>query len=180
MEIMATSLNFRSKEPLSQQLAARIQKLIEQEDLKPGDQLPAVRSMAETLQVNFNTVARAYRALDQAGWISTQRGRGTYVLEPENRISPGKAPAKDSITENNLIHAAADLCQQAVHSGMTRRQLHRLVDRQLTRARILNPGVKQRHRRRFQKRINATPPWVPGDFKSSDKPGVRPHQRKRR
>ena len=180
METLATSLNFRSKEPLSQQLTARIQKLIEQEDLKPGDQLPAVRSMAEILQVNFNTVARAYRTLDQAGWISTQRGRGTYVLEPENRIPQGTAPVKDSITKNNLIQAAADLCQRAVHSGMTRRQLHQLVDRQLTRARILNPGVKQHHRRKFQKRINATPLWSPGEIKSSDKAGIHPHQRKRR
>ncbi len=47
----------------------------------PGDQLPPVRQLAEDLQVNFNTVARAYRLLDEAGVISTQHGRGTYLLE---------------------------------------------------------------------------------------------------
>jgi GntR family transcriptional regulator len=41
-----------------------------------------VRQLATDLRVNFNTVARAYRILDEAGVISTQQGRGTYVLEP--------------------------------------------------------------------------------------------------
>jgi GntR family transcriptional regulator len=49
--------------------------------LKPGDQLPTVRHLALDLRINFNTVARAYRMLDEAGFISTQQGRGTYVLE---------------------------------------------------------------------------------------------------
>jgi len=49
--------------------------------LKPGDQLPTVRQLALELRVNFNTVARAYRMLDEAGLISTQQGRGTYILE---------------------------------------------------------------------------------------------------
>jgi len=38
-----------------------------------------VRQLAEELRVNFNTVARAYRILDEAGVISTQQGRGTYI-----------------------------------------------------------------------------------------------------
>ncbi|MBI3737610.1 MAG: GntR family transcriptional regulator [Chloroflexi bacterium] len=49
--------------------------------LKPGDQLPTVRALASELRVNFNTVARAYRLLDEAGIISTQQGRGTYIME---------------------------------------------------------------------------------------------------
>ena len=49
--------------------------------MKPGDQLPTVRAMASELRVNFNTVARAYRLLDEAHIISTQQGRGTYITE---------------------------------------------------------------------------------------------------
>jgi GntR family transcriptional regulator len=49
--------------------------------LKPGDQLPTVRGLAEELRINFNTVARAYRILDEARIISTQQGRGTYITE---------------------------------------------------------------------------------------------------
>jgi GntR family transcriptional regulator len=49
--------------------------------LHPGDQLPTVRALALELRINFNTVARAYRILDEAGIISTQQGRGTFILE---------------------------------------------------------------------------------------------------
>ena len=49
--------------------------------LIPGDQLPTVRQLAADLRVNFNTIARAYRILDEVGLISTQHGRGTYVWE---------------------------------------------------------------------------------------------------
>jgi len=56
--------------------------------LKPGDQLPTVRALAEELRVNFNTVARAYRILDEARIISTQQGRGTYITEiPPPRVT---------------------------------------------------------------------------------------------
>ncbi len=40
------------------------------------------------MEVNFNTVARAYRILDEIGAISTQQGRGTYVIEPGGTDAP--------------------------------------------------------------------------------------------
>ena len=40
-----------------------------------------MRALALELRVNFNTVARAYRLLDEARIISTQQGRGTYITE---------------------------------------------------------------------------------------------------
>jgi GntR family transcriptional regulator len=55
--------------------------MVESGALKAGDQLPTVRQMATELRVNFNTIARAYRLLDEAGLISTQHGRGTYIWE---------------------------------------------------------------------------------------------------
>src|SRR5512133_2358803 len=44
-----------------------------------GDQLPTVRELVAELRVNFNTVARAYRMLDEAGLISTQRGQCAWA-----------------------------------------------------------------------------------------------------
>jgi GntR family transcriptional regulator len=56
--------------------------------LQPGDRLPTVRGLAAQLGVNFNTVARAYRLLAAAGVLSTQQGRGTYILERARLRSP--------------------------------------------------------------------------------------------
>ncbi|OGO15085.1 MAG: hypothetical protein A2Z14_05265 [Chloroflexi bacterium RBG_16_48_8] len=75
-------LDFRSHVPIYIQIVDRIKHLIATGVLKPGDQLPTVRQLAADLRVNFNTIARAYRMLDESGVISTQQGRGTYVLEP--------------------------------------------------------------------------------------------------
>jgi GntR family transcriptional regulator len=47
--------------------------------LRPGMRLPTVRQLAIQLQVNPNTVARAYRELEIRGIVRTQRGTGTFV-----------------------------------------------------------------------------------------------------
>ena len=77
-------LNFRSGDPIYLQIAEQFEQRIADGELKPGDQLPTVRELANELEVNFNTVARAYRILDDSGSISTQQGRGTYVIEPDS------------------------------------------------------------------------------------------------
>jgi GntR family transcriptional regulator len=74
-------LDFRSGLPIYTQIVNQIQSQLANGILKPGDQLPTVRALAEELRVNFNTVARAYRLLDEAHIISTQQGRGTYITE---------------------------------------------------------------------------------------------------
>ena len=79
---MFADLDFRSHIPIYVQLVERVKQLVATGALQPGDQLPTVRQLAAELRVNFNTVARAYRLLDESGVISTQQGRGTYVLEP--------------------------------------------------------------------------------------------------
>ena len=74
-------LDFRSGFPIYVQIMDQIRKLVAAGDLKQGDQLPTVRQLANDLRINWNTVARAYRLLDEAGLISTQHGRGTYIWE---------------------------------------------------------------------------------------------------
>ena len=85
---MHIQLDFRSGQPIYMQIVEQVRQQIARGDLKPGDQLPTVRQLATDLRVNFNTVARAYRLLDESGLISTQHGRGTYVWEtPSEEIT---------------------------------------------------------------------------------------------
>lgn len=79
--MLKLDLDFRSNVPLTNQIVAQIQNQLADGVLHPGDQLPTVRALAAELRVNFNTVARAYRLLDEAGIISTQQGRGTFILD---------------------------------------------------------------------------------------------------
>ena len=87
---MNLEIDFRSGIPIYLQVVERIKERIAGGSLAPGAQLPTVRSLALELRVNFNTIARAYRILDEVGMISTQQGRGTYVLQ----ISPPEVSEK--------------------------------------------------------------------------------------
>ena len=74
-------IDFRSGIPIYIQIMDQVKHMIATDQLNPGTQLPTVRQLAADLRVNFNTVARSYKLLDEAGIISTQHGRGTYILD---------------------------------------------------------------------------------------------------
>ncbi len=104
---MNIELDFRSGIPIYLQVVDRIKEMIADGHLKPGNQLPTVRALATELRVNFNTVARAYRILDEAGVISTQQGRGTYILEnPPPEVSDAMRSATfETLTDRYLADA---------------------------------------------------------------------------
>jgi len=92
---MDIQVDFQSGIALYEQIAHRILMLIENDQLLAGDQLPTTRELAVELGVNFNTVARAYRMLDQGCVITTQQGRGTYILETKKLKTGGKRNQED-------------------------------------------------------------------------------------
>lgn len=92
---MKIKINFRDHVPIYTQLMSQIKHLIATSELQPGDQLPTVRQLAADLRVNFNTVARAYRLLDEEGIISTQHGRGTFILDPPSEEKAREIRRKD-------------------------------------------------------------------------------------
>ena len=104
---MLIEIDFRSPLPIYAQIVERIKHLVATDLLQVGEQLPTVRQLAADLRVNFNTVARAYRILDEAGVISTQQGRGTYVLEPmpPEQSQRLREVALESLVRNFLVDA---------------------------------------------------------------------------
>ena len=105
---MYIQLDFRSGQPIYVQIVEQIRQMIANGELKLGDQLPTVRQLATDLRVNFNTVARAYRLLDEAGLISTQHGRGTYIWETptEETTRQLRQQNLDGLTRRFLSEAA--------------------------------------------------------------------------
>jgi len=101
-------IDFRSGLPIYIQIVNQVQAQVAGGVLNPGNQLPTVRALAEELRVNFNTVARAYRILDEARIISTQQGRGTYITE----IPPPK------VTEKLRKEALEALTQRYISEAM--------------------------------------------------------------
>ena len=79
-----------SGEPIYRQLVRQITHAITTGALKTGDRLPTLRQFASDLVINPNTVARAYRELEQAGLIEGGPRKGTFV-----RYAPPKLVARE-------------------------------------------------------------------------------------
>jgi GntR family transcriptional regulator len=67
--------------PIYKQIVNQIKYLVASGRLTPGEELPPIRTLAENLVVNPNTVARAYRELELAGVVTKRRTTGTYVSD---------------------------------------------------------------------------------------------------
>jgi len=72
--------------PLFTQLITQIKQAVVDEALKPGDALPSIRQLANDLEVNNKTVAKAYRLLERDSVIQTKGYRGTYI-HPDARAN---------------------------------------------------------------------------------------------
>ncbi len=118
-------LDFHSGLPIYNQIVDQIQQSIAAGTLKPGDQLPTVRALAEELRVNFNTVARAYRLLDESRIISTQQGRGTYIMEiPPPEIS-------ERMRRESLQSLARRYIRESKRLEFSSREISQMVSDQL-------------------------------------------------
>jgi DNA-binding transcriptional regulator YhcF (GntR family) len=80
----------QSELPYYEQIVARIKEAVAAGDLNPGDRLPPVRRLADSLELAPGTVARAYSRLEQEGVIETAGPRGTTVAFPRG-ASPRRA-----------------------------------------------------------------------------------------
>lgn len=76
---MQIHINTRDGVPIYLQIVNQIKYLVSAGRLSEGEELPPIRSLAERLVVNPNTVARAYRELEVAGIVEKRRTAGTYV-----------------------------------------------------------------------------------------------------
>jgi GntR family transcriptional regulator len=91
-------LDFDTAQPAYLQIVHELARQIVRGRLHQGQRLPTVRSLANQLGLNFNTVARAYRILQRQGLISAQRGRGTYVTRRTPRSAATRRRALIDLT----------------------------------------------------------------------------------
>jgi GntR family transcriptional regulator len=73
--------------PIYLQIVSQVKYLVASGRLSPGEELPAIRTLAEQLVINPNTVARAYRELEQAGIVTMRRTAGTYVSDTTSPLA---------------------------------------------------------------------------------------------
>ncbi len=74
-------INYRDSRPIYEQIRENLLKLITTGVLPPNEKLPSVRELASDLAINPNTIQRAYRELENEGYIYKVSGRGTFVSD---------------------------------------------------------------------------------------------------
>ena len=110
--------------PVYLQLMEQIKHAIETGALRPGDQLPGIRPLAEQLVINPNTVAKVYRELEHEGVIELRHGAGAFVAR--------NARAKkvtEKVRAGQAIVAAT--VEQLRKRGMTDDEIRRLFEAEL-------------------------------------------------
>jgi len=73
--------------PIYLQIVNQVKYLVASGRLEAGEELPPIRTLAEQLLINPNTVARAYRELETAGVVTKRRTAGTYVSEATSPLA---------------------------------------------------------------------------------------------
>jgi len=110
--------------PIYLQLMEQVKHSIETGALRPGEQLPGIRPLAEQLVINPNTVAKAYRELEHEGVIELRHGAGAFVS--------GQARAR-KVTEK--LRAGQSIVAVTVErlrkSGVTDEEIRRLFEAEL-------------------------------------------------
>ncbi|OLN24096.1 GntR family transcriptional regulator [Domibacillus antri] len=81
------TIDTRSRVPIYEQLTEKLKELIIWEVMKEDEQLPSVRSLAQDLTINPNTIQKAYRELEREGYIYSIPGKGSFVSPVKNEIN---------------------------------------------------------------------------------------------
>jgi GntR family transcriptional regulator len=118
---LAISLSPASDVPIFRQIVQQIHRAVSLRQLRVGEQLPAVRTLAEILVVNPNTVARSYQELIRDGVLESRSGRGVFVTEKRQIFSQPERLRR-------LQHAAEQLCHEAVMLGSGLPEIRDILD----------------------------------------------------
>jgi GntR family transcriptional regulator len=124
--------------PIYLQIMEQVKHGVETGALRPGEQLPGIRSLAEELVINPNTVAKAYRELEHEGIVELRQGAGAFIA-----ATAGARKLTDKLRAGQTIVAAA--MEKLRARGMTDEEIRRLFEAELSglrEAARAKPGVR--------------------------------------
>lgn len=113
-------LDYRDKRPLYEQVEEKLIELIVREIVAADEKLPSVRNLAMELAINPNTVQRAYRELEAAGFIYTVQGRGNFV---------SRSDAWQNSKQIQIVKELKAIVQQAYSFGIAKEQMSAIIDK---------------------------------------------------
>lgn len=119
------SVNIDSPIAVYVQIENQVRFAIAAGKLNPGDTLPSVREMSETLKINPNTVTKAYRDLELMQLVHTRRGVGVTVSEKAPKLCRDSAR---EMARNHLIDAVAECTSSGIPAAEVRKLVSKAID----------------------------------------------------
>lgn len=118
MEILISNA---SDKPIYAQIASQIQDAILSGELAEGAPLPSIRSLANDLRISVITTKRAYADLEEAGFIDTVQGKGSFVAGGNAEfLREGRLKRVEDLLSQAIAEASA--------AGITPDELHGMID----------------------------------------------------
>lgn len=111
------TLNYRDSRPIYEQIKDGIKRLVVTGAVAADEKLPSVRELASSLAINPNTIQRAYRELEQEGYVYTVAGKGSFASANHQvdtrRIDELLAAFDKTVAELKFLGISADeLCSR--------------------------------------------------------------------
>ncbi|MEM7582438.1 MAG: GntR family transcriptional regulator [Acidobacteriota bacterium] len=122
------TIDLGSSVPLYQQIADEMRRLVAQQQIAAGHELPSVRKLGAMLGVNLNTVAKAYRTLAAEGVIELRHGSRARV-----RADCARDPAPAVAEDDEINRRLDDLLGRLRLQGASRSQVEALFERAVAR-----------------------------------------------
>lgn len=113
-------LNHSSMVPIYEQLMEQIKSDIIQSELKEGEALPSVRTLAGELRISALTVKKAYDKLEDEGFVTTVHGKGTYVSASDKQLA---LEARQKVIEDDFDK----VIDRALSMGMKKEEISEVV-----------------------------------------------------
>ena len=113
-------LNHSSMVPIYEQLMEQIKSDIIQSELKEGEALPSVRTLAGELRISALTVKKAYDKLEEEGFVTTVHGKGTYVSASDKQLA---LEARQKAIEDDFDK----VIDRALSMGMNKEEISEVV-----------------------------------------------------
>lgn len=114
-------IDVKSRVPIYEQITENVKRLIIQGVLLPEEKLPSVRSLAQELTINPNTIQKAYRELEREGYVISRPGKGSFVND--------MTEAMNSAHIKTLTHEVEKLIRELVFLDVPGRFLKEIIDK---------------------------------------------------
>jgi DNA-binding transcriptional regulator YhcF (GntR family) len=121
---MWLTINEEDSRPIYLQIIAQVREQVRSGRLKPGDELPSVRELADSLGINMHTVRSAYLKLRDQGILNLRLGRRATIAKP-------RQPIKNEEAEAELRLRLEEWMTDALLMGLSSEQIQQMIEKPL-------------------------------------------------